>query len=575
MEKTAFLERLKELTANEEILSVSSEINELKSKFQDFLTEEERKRQIALLDSSTGSEPQIEGENEEVLIETDAIREEFFNVYNAYREKKTSLVSSQKLEQEANLRLKKKLIERLRNLITEEENIGVAVSTYKEIHEEWKNIGDIPRDKRQDVQNEYSKLLESFFFNLKIYRELKEHDLKRNSQLKNEIVQKIQELSTLDSIKEVESRIKALQNEFDEIGPVVNEEWEQIKAAYWDAVKAVYARIHEFYEGKREELKQNIEKKAALLEEVTAFIQVSKEISSIKEWEENTQKLLEYQNKWKEIGFGSKKENEELWIAFRAVCNEFFEKKKVFFDGLKEGQNKIADAKKKLIERAHALKTSTEWKDTSMALIKLQQDWKNLGHAGQKLEQQLWKDFRGACDSFFNNKQKHFEEADKQNEVNLTIKLDLISKIENYVSGEDKKQILADLRDFSAAFNAVGKVPMKEKDNVYNAYKKAIDGHYSKLKLEGEEKEKAFFQAKMDSMKANPNAEKMIDKERRDLQQQIANLKQEINQFENNLGFFANSKGADALKKEVENKIAFAKRKIEENQRKIKMLVHE
>eukprot|EP01041_Mallomonas_annulata_P020727 gene20727-40603_t len=265
MEKTAFLERLKELTANEEILSVSSEINELKSKFQDFLTEEERKRQIALLEA--------EGENEEVLIETDSIREEFFNVYNAYREKKTALVSSQKLEQEANLRLKKKLIERLRNLITEEENIGVAVSTYKEIHEEWKNIGDIPRDKRQDVQNEYSKLLESFFFNLKIYRELKEHDLKRNSQLKNEIVQKIQELSTLESIKEVESRIKALQNEFDEIGPVVNEEWEQIKTAYWDSVKIVYARIHEFYEGKREELKQNIEKKAALLEEATAFIQ--------------------------------------------------------------------------------------------------------------------------------------------------------------------------------------------------------------------------------------------------------------------------------------------------------------
>lgn len=567
MEKVAFLERLKELTAQEDILHVSNEINELKSKFQDFLTEEERKHQIALMEH--------EGEQEEVLVETDSIKEEFFALYNSYREKKTALVSNQKLEQEANLRLKKKLIERLRTLITEEENIGLAVATYKEIHEEWKTIGDIPRDKRHDIQNEYSKLLESFFFNLKIYRELKEHDLKRNSQLKNEIVQKILDLEKLEAIKEVEARIKVLQNEFDEIGPVVNEEWEHIKTTYWDAVKHVYARIHHFYEGKREELKHNIEKKAALLEEVKAFIQVTEELNTVKLWDEKTHTLLDYQNKWKEIGFGSKKENEELWIAFRAVCNEFFEKKKVFFDGLKGVQNQIADSKRALIAKANALRDSHDWKETSNALIRLQQDWKKLGHAGQKLEQQLWKEFRGACDAFFNAKHKHFEEADKQNEVNLQLKLDLIAKIETYEVGSDKKKTLDDLRDFSAAFNAVGKVPIKNKDAVYEAYKKAIDGHYSKLKLEGAEKEKAFFQAKMDSMKANPNAEKMIDRERRDLYHQITTLKHEIIQYENNLGFFANSKGADVLKKEVENKIEAAKRKVEENQRKLKMLVNE
>lgn len=564
MEKAGFLERLKELTAQEDVLAVSGEVNELKSKFQDFLTEEERQRQAAQLENEHG--------DEESSTQEDSIREEFFALYNSFRDKKTAVASAHKIEQESNLRLKKKLIERLKTLITEEENIGVAVATYKEIHEEWKQIGDIPREKRQEIQNEYSKLLESFFHNLKIYRELKEHDLKRNSQLKRELVEKVKQLNGLESIKEIESSIKALQNEFEEIGPVVNEEWEEIKHAYWDSVKAVYAKIHDFYEGKRHQLQENIEKKRALFEEVKSFLTSFDEPSTIKAWEEKTHELLDFQNKWKEIGYGTKKENEELWHEFREQCNLFFEKKKAFFDVLKEGNKKIADAKKALIAKAHSLKESTDWKETTNAFLKLQQDWKNLGHAGQKTEQHLWKDFRGACDSFFNAKQNHFAEADKQNEVNLQAKLDIIAKLEAYTPAEDKKKTLEDLREFSAAFNAVGKVPIKEKDKVYEAYKKAIDGHYSKLKLEGEEKERAFFQAKMDSMKANPHADKLIDRERREMYQQIQTLKHEINQYENNLGFFANSKGADALKKEVENKIEHAKRKIEEYQRKMKLL---
>ena len=577
MEKIEFLERIKTLAANEDVMSVNTEINELKSKFQDFLIEEERKVQVASLeaqlvseDDSTPEVIHVGGENSEE--EIDPIKEEFYAIYSDFRNKKAAFASAQKLEQEANLRLKQNLTEKLRNLIQHEENIGVAVSTYKEIHEAWKNVGDIPREKRQDIQNEYSKLLESFFFNLKIYRELKDHDLKRNSQLKKELIEKIKALFAVESIKEIETAIKAFQNEFDEIGPVVNDEWEHIKTTYWDAVKAIYARIHEFYEGKREELKLNVEKKAHLLEEVKTFISSLESYNSTKEWEDKTQELLAFQNTWKEIGFGTKKENEELWTSFRELCNEFFDKKKLFYDGLKAENEKIASVKRALIEKASKLKESKEWKETTQTLVKLQQDWKALGNAGQKLEQALWREFRGACDSFFNTKQKHFEEADKNNEQNLTLKLDLISKIETYVPTEDKRKTLDDLRDFSAAFNAIGNVPFKEKDKVYTSYKAAIDLHYSKLKLEGAERDKVQFQSKIDSLKANPNSEKLLDREKRDMQTQIATLKQEINLFENNLGFFANSKGADALKKDVETKINAAKRKIEDLQKKIKQL---
>jgi hypothetical protein len=569
MEKRDFLKELNELVLVEDILSVNLKINELKSAFQDFIIEEERKQQVAELEAQeTGEETQVNNDLQE-------LKTAFYEIYNTYKEKKTALITAQKLEQEANLRIKKNLIERLRKLISEEENIGLAVSTYKEIHEAWKNVGDISRELRQDIQNEYSKLLESFFFNLKIYRELKEHDLKRNSQLKKEIIAKLQLLLENENVKEIESSIKQLQNEFEEIGPVLQNEWDIIKEEYWKNVKLIYAKINDFYELKRNELTQNIEKKTLLLEEVKRFIlEIPNEIQH-KEWEEKTQILLEFQNLWKAIGFGTKKENEDLWQQFREQCDIFFSKKKEFFDKIKEENNKIADKKRAIIDKVVAIKDSTEWKKTSDAIIKFQQDWKTIGHAGQKLEQQLWKEFRSACDSFFNHKQKHFEEADKQNEVNLRMKLDVIAQIEAYVPSEDKKQVLSDLRDFSSTFLAIGKVPFKEKDVVFEAYKNAIDTHYKKVKLEGEEKEKMLFQAKMDNLKANPNSEKLIEKERKDIQQQIAILRQDVNQFENNLGFFANSKGADLLKKEVESKINSTKRKIEDYQRKLKLLVHE
>lgn len=568
MEKQTFVDRLNALTSQEDVLAVSREVNELRSEFEDFCIEAERKEQIAQL------EAQERGEEVEIDRTPDPIKAAFYALYNEYKDKRTAASTAKKMEEEANLRLKKNLIERLRTLILEEENIGVAVSSYKEIHETWKGIGDIPREKRQDIQSEYSKLLEQFFFNLKIYRELKDHDLRRNFQLKNEVVEKIEALNEQESIKEIEAAIKALQNEFEETGPVPSDEWEALKERYWTAVKAVYTRIHDFYESKRNELRDNIEKKQTLLDEVKQFMSTLS-AETAKDWDELTQKLLEFQDRWKNIGFGTKKENEELWLAFRQECDAFFGKKKAYFDELRSKYDHVAEAKKKLVERVNSLKESTEWKQTTDAILRLQQDWKKLGNAGQRMEQVLWKEFRGACDSFFNAKQKHFEEQDKQNEVNLAAKLDVIAKIEAYVLPEDKKQALNDLKEFSAAFNAVGKVPFKEKDSVYNAYKQAIDAHYTKLKLEGEEKEKAFFQAKLDSLKASPNADKAIDRERRDYQTKIEQLKQDILQYENNLGFFANSKGADTLKKEVESKINAAKRRIDEFKMKLKLLASE
>jgi hypothetical protein len=285
--------------------------------------------------------------------------------------------------------------------------------------------------------------------------------------------------------------------------------------------------------------------------------------------------LLALQEKWKTIGFGPRKENEEVWQEFRSLCNQFFTDKKSFFSTIQEKFNKIADAKKAIIEQAKTLKDSTEWKNTADKLIQLQKEWKNAGHAGQKIEQKLWQEFRGACDSFFNARKRHFEEQDKAFETNLIAKQAVVQSVQSYQMPEDSKQALADLREFNSMFNAAGKVPMKEREDIYNAFKEAMNQHYSKLKLESAEKEKLMIQTRIEKLASSPDPEKAFSKEKAAIRQQIDTLKSDIIKYENNLGFFAKSKGADELKKEVERKINASKSKIDALIRQLKMIPNE
>ena len=322
-------------------------------------------------------------------------------------------------------------------------------------------------------------------------------------------------------------------------------------------------------------MNENLTKKNELLALTKEFVAQLPTDLDQSGWETNTAKILQFQEDWKKIGFGPKKENEEVWREFRAQCDAFFARKKEFYGGLQQVFDQVAHEKQKLIEKAESLKDSQDWKNTANQIIELQKKWKDLGNAGQRNEQKLWRQFRSACDAFFNARQKHFEAADAEFEDNLALKKELIARIEGYKIGDDKKQAIADLKQFSTDFSAIGKVPMKVKDTVYAAYKAAIDKVYSELKLEGAEKTKIMFQAKIDTMAGSPDASRSFSREKQDLRKQIDTIKSEIIQLENNLGFFAKSKGADALKLEVEKKIAKANEEIEAIKQKIKMIPNE
>jgi len=575
-----FIEKIKEFADHQEPLKVGRDVNELRTKFEDYLLEEERKAQVAVLEAQERKDSELINKVAEMtkntLTELALLKDSFYESYAVFKEKRKAVSEEKSANEEKNLLDKMDLINRLRKTVTSEENISSAFASLKEIQEKWKTIGDIPREKRNEIQVEYSHLLDDFFYNIKIYRDLKDHDFHRNAQLKHELIDKLKELGKQDKIKEIEAQLKVLQNDWNDVGPVPNEEWESIKELYWTEVRSIYNKINRFYDDRREKMIANLEQKKVLLEKTKSLVESRVDIESSKGWEKITKEILEIQKTWKAIGFGPKKENDAIWKEFRAECDLFFDAKKEFFSKIQGEYDKIADKKRAIIEKAKSLKDSKEWKDAANKLKQLQAQWKQLGHSGVKHEQKLWKEFRSHCDAFFNARQATFDEKDKQNEANLALKQAVIDKIKAYKVNEDDKQgVLADLKAFSAEFSAIGHVPIKLKDEVFNTFKNTMDAHYKSIKMSAEEQERILFEAKVDVLKSSGNASRQFAQMKMDLRKQIDLFQKDINQLENNLGFFANSKGADSLRKEVEKKVDVLKDKIMNVRKQIKIIPNE
>jgi hypothetical protein len=569
MELINFQEKIRTLASAEDLIGLGREASELRQEFEDFMIEVERVEQVKRLEASEKGE-----HYEEVDFRPE--KEAFFEAYKSFQEKRKKQVELKSALENENLRQKKALIDRLKDVIENEEKIGTAFNAYKEIHENWKKVGDIPRDKREAVQKEYSRLLEIFFYNIKIYKELKDHDYKRNQQLKEALIFKLKQLRTANlPVREAEANLRALQDEWEEIGPVQNEEWESLKNAYWETVRAVYDKFNEHYEQQRAVLKENIDAKKAIIQQLSALNQGIDQVTSAKEWDHKTKEVLSFQEAWKKIGFGSRKENELVYQDFRKQCDIFFQAKKEFSKDIESKFKEVADRKRKLIEEAKALSDSKDWKNTSEKLIHLQKKWKEAGNAGHRFENKLWTEFRGACNVFFEAKEAHFKVQDEANAVNLQSKNELISKVQEWEIPADKQEAIAGLRSFQQVFNELGQVPMKDKNSVYQNFKKAIDEKYAALKLDGQEKESILFKAKLDNLQSSPDRLKLLQGEKNEIRKQIDGLNKEIMQLENNLGFFAKSKGADALRAEVDKKVKFAQERIQNLKLKLKMIPNE
>jgi hypothetical protein len=561
MEKKEILDELTRISSIDSISTERKVFGKLKNDFNSIVKREEKELEEKQLDLE-----------EEITVDEEAVKlnEEIQNLVTTIESKIKAEADAKVAEEKENLTAKEVLLKRFQLLMQNEENIGTLFNTIKEIREEWKEVGNIPKVKFQEIQNQYSQLNELFNYNVNIYKELKENDLKKNFSLKNQIVHQVKELLEEPKIKQVERQIRVIQAEWEEVGPTFTEHWEKLKEDYWTSVKAVYEKIKTYYVAQEESREVNLEKKKTLIEEVKAA--VTEFPSDHKGWEAATEQMAKFQAKWKNIGYAPKAVNDEIWKTFREMFDVFYEKKSEYYQSRNEEQGEKKSAKKSIIDAADKLKEITNWKEGTELAIRLQKEWKNVGHAGGHAEQKLWKEFRQKCDAFFEKKDAHFKQMDEANEVNLDAKKALIEEVKAFKAGEENKETIASLKEFSKRFAEIGNVPFKLKDSIYDEYKAALDEQYDKIKMSSSDKDKMLFQAKIDMIKGSKNPIAAIQKEKEFIRKQITNLTKEVTNFENNLGFFGNSKGADALLKGVRDNIQKGKDQIDKLKRKLQDL---
>jgi len=564
--KNELIEKLSAKIGEDDLISNIREVNQLKIDFDDWLLKSEGSQQVEVLKAKD------KGETIE-QIDFSIIKEQFYVLYGSYKENRKKQIELKNQLEEANLKQKSALITELKTLVENEENIGSAFKAFNTIQETWKKIGDIPRAKRDIIQKEYSRLREMFFYNMNIYREIKDHDYKRNAQLKQEVIHKLQSLRNGESqIREVEKSLRSLQDDWEDIGPVNNEEWEILKTSYWEAVRSIYDKINKHYDEYRQIQNDNLKKKREIIAALKSKIQEGADFRNIKQWNNLTNEVKKAQEDWKKIGFASKKDNDKIWKEFRSLCNSFFDERKVFFKSKDEVDQKARDVKKDLISRAVEFNNSEDIQAATKGLIDLQKKWKTTKNAG-RYERSLWEEFRKVCDQFFNKKEEVSNEFKKSLEENLKAKNAAIASFKKKELPKDYTE--QNLQEDIESFVAIGPVRKDKSSHVLSDFIAVLKEKVKGLQIKPEQVELTIFKLKMDSYALMENRKDIFFKEKNNLRKRISTLENDILQSETNLGYFSVSKGAEKLFDKVNKKNEDTKEEIELLKRQLKMIPNE
>ena len=481
-----------------------------------------------------------------------------------FRKMKADEVDSKYKEKEA-------VIAELEKLISEETNIGKAFNTFKDLQNRWNEIGNVPTRDYKNLQSIYHRHVHNFYYNMKLSKDLRELDFKRNFEHRTQLLSKIESLLPMDSIKGIERMINLYRMEWSELGPTSPETIEPLRNKYRELIGQVFQKIRDFYQERQKEELTNIEAKKALL--IRAQGIAEENFDTPKQWQTMTDTFNGIFEEWKKLGYGPKKENEQVWNEFRAALNKFYGKKREFFGDLKKTHKTNKDKKVAIIEKAEAIANGTHesWDEVTKQVLQLQKDWKEAGHIEQWEENKLWKKFREACDKFFNNKREHFSSRDTEQAENLAKKEDLIKRIEAFTPSGKTDEDLRQLRDFAAEFKGIEHVPIRDKNRIWDRYKKALDSKYDAMKLESSNLHLEKFRSNVEMLSQSEEAGNLLRKEKSMIKEKINKLQATISQYENNLGFFRNSKNMGGLLQEVEQNLTRAKEEIEMLKKKLKL----
>lgn len=511
------------------------------------------------------------GGNKEDFKETpDNITERFNAALAIYKTMKFRFNEEQEKQKQVNLSLKLKILEDLKVLIESEEELKKTYDAFKILQEKWKEIGLVPKSEINNLWQNYNFLVEKFFDKVKINKELKDLDLKKNLEAKIDLCEKTEELLLESSSINAFRQLQQYHELWREIGPVPQDKKDEIWERFRIATEKINLGRQDYYNQIKEEQEKNIELKETLC--VKAEQLSEKVLNSAKEFQDETDIINELLKEWKTIGPAPKKQNDKLWERFKSAIDTFFLNKKDFFGKLKDDQINNYNQKLNLCLQAEAVKDSQEWKRTTEELIRLQHEWKKIGPVPKKYSDKIWKRFRAACDAFFNAKSTFFSNVDSKEEENLNLKKTIIQELKDYPFGDDKNENLRIIKDFQRKWMEIGHVPIKVKNEIHNEFREVVNQNLDKLKISDIEKNTINFKTKFENIVHNPGSNQVIYKEKTHLVTKISALKNDIKLWENNIGFFANSKNADVLKQEILSKIEKAKQDIALLEEKLKIL---
>ena len=469
------------------------------------------------------------------------------------------------------IRTKEEIIAQLEKLIAEEVNIGKAFQQFKELQTKWNESGNVPNREYKNLQSIYHRHVHNFYYNMKLRKDLCELDFKRNYEHRTQLLSKIESLNQLESIKGIERMINLYRMEWSELGPTPPETIEPLRVRYRELIGQVYQRIREFYQQRQQEENINLQLKKELLSQAQGIS--AEQFDTMKQWQSMTERLSQLMDQWKKIGFGPKRENEKIWNEFRTALNVFYANKRSFFNELKKKFKANKDRKVAIIEKTEALvaKAPENWDDATRQILQLQKDWKEAGNLEQWEENKLWKKFREACDKFFEGKRGQLNARDEEQVNNLKKKEELVVRLVAFQPSGKVEDDLKALRDFSNEWKAIDHVPFREKQRIWEKYKKALDEKYDSMKLEASQMHLLKFRNNVELLSQSEDSGNILRKEKHAIREKINKLQSTINQYENNLGFFRNSKNMGELLAEVESNLQRAKDEMQLLQKKLKM----
>lgn len=560
--KQEVVERLKEIAASDEA-PVKDEIDLLKTVFYKLHIAEREARLKEYIDGG--------GNPETYQVVPDQDEETFKAQMAVIREKRAQIMQQQEAEKQANLEKKLEIIEKIKAMATSPDEAGKSYNEFKELQQQWKDIKNVPADKANELWRNYQLYVEQFYDLLKLNSEAREYDFKKNLEMKTKLCEAAEKLADEEDVISAFHQLQELHQQYREIGPVAKELREEVWARFKAASTVINKRHQQHFEDLRAKEEENLARKTALCEKVEELGKA--ENKGAADWEKRSKEIIDIQNEWKTIGFAPQKMNVKIFERFRAACDDFFGRKAEYFKALKVTFSENIEKKKALVEKAQALADSTDWKATSDKLIALQKEWKTVGMVPKKLGDQLWQEFLGACNKFFEARNAAGAGQRNEEHANLEKKKGIIEQLkalaENAAEATKEK-----VQALTEEYNKVGHVPYKEKDKLYEAYHEVLDRIYKELNVSTKRRRLNDFKANIKNVAKR--GEEALDNERGRLARRFEQLKQEIQTYENNLGFLnASSKKGNSLIDEMNRKVQHLRDDLELVRQKIKAIDEE